>query len=234
MPVIFCRQKQWRYYFQEVWKQQVTGAKLRETSEEARSYAMGNKSLAALFVHSPAGELQRQIRSWLAESFDFLSLTGEGGGGGNGGSTLEALATAIMDGWMAGLGVPQRPSTDALGQLLSDYTKRVYTSQLQHLKVQYYPPVENTKQSAFKSERSESNEELGWVEFAEEARWIFRMWQQHWQPRRLKTLRRFPNCVELLSQWSTKDERLLVSDLFVFHQSLCRTEICIHQDHVML
>ena len=36
---------------------------------------------------------------------------------------------------MSGLGVPQRPSTDALGQLLSDYAKRVYTVQLQHLKV---------------------------------------------------------------------------------------------------
>lgn len=36
---------------------------------------------------------------------------------------------------MSGLGVAQRPSTDALGQLLSDYTKLVYTRQLQHLKV---------------------------------------------------------------------------------------------------
>jgi hypothetical protein len=36
---------------------------------------------------------------------------------------------------MAGLGTAQPPSTDALGQLLSEYAKRVYTSQLQHLKV---------------------------------------------------------------------------------------------------
>lgn len=36
---------------------------------------------------------------------------------------------------MAGLGAALPPSTDALGQLLSEYTKRVYTSQLQHLKV---------------------------------------------------------------------------------------------------
>lgn len=36
---------------------------------------------------------------------------------------------------MAGLGTAQPPSTDALGQLLSEYTKRVYSSQLQHLKV---------------------------------------------------------------------------------------------------
>jgi len=35
---------------------------------------------------------------------------------------------------MAGLGTAQPPTTDALGQLLSEYTKRVYTSQLQHLK----------------------------------------------------------------------------------------------------
>jgi len=41
-----------------------------------------------------------------------------------------------MDGWMAGLGAAQLPNTDALGQLLSEYTKRIYTSQLQHLKVQ--------------------------------------------------------------------------------------------------
>jgi hypothetical protein len=36
---------------------------------------------------------------------------------------------------MAGLGTAQPPTTDALGQLLSEYTKRLYTSQLQHLKV---------------------------------------------------------------------------------------------------
>lgn len=36
---------------------------------------------------------------------------------------------------MAGLGAALPPSTDALGQLLSEYAKRVYTSQLQHLKV---------------------------------------------------------------------------------------------------
>lgn len=54
---------------------------------------------------------------------------------GNSTSQLELLSTAIMDGWMAGLGTAQFPSTDALGQLLSEYTKRVYSSQLQHLKV---------------------------------------------------------------------------------------------------
>nr|AMS24254.1 kinesin 14-V protein [Marsilea vestita] len=118
---------------QETWRQHVTGGKLRETTEEARNYAIGNKALAALFVHTPAGELQRQIRSWLAENFDFLSLSGGDGVNGTAGQ-LELLSTAIMDGWMSGLGVPQRPSTDALGQLLSDYTKRMYTSQLQHLK----------------------------------------------------------------------------------------------------
>lgn len=36
---------------------------------------------------------------------------------------------------MAGLGAAQHPHTDALGLLLSEYTKRVYASQLQHLKV---------------------------------------------------------------------------------------------------
>ncbi|KAL2636418.1 hypothetical protein R1flu_007897 [Riccia fluitans] len=110
--------------------QTLTGSKLRETSEDARYYAIGNKALAALFVHTPAGELQRQIRAWLAQNIDPLaSPNGEAVE-----AQLESLSTAIMDGWMSGLGVPQRPSTDALGQLLSDYTKLVYTSELQHLK----------------------------------------------------------------------------------------------------
>ncbi|XP_042037829.1 kinesin-like protein KIN-14A isoform X2 [Salvia splendens] len=39
-----------------------------------------------------------------------------------------------MDGWMAGLGAAQPPTTDALGQLLSEYARCLYTSQLQHLK----------------------------------------------------------------------------------------------------
>lgn len=111
----------------------MTGGKLREITEEAKSFAIGNKALAALFVHTPAGELQRQIRSWLAENFEFLSITGDDGVGGTTGQ-LELLSTAVMDGWMAGLGAARPPTTDALGQLLSEYAKRVYTSQLQHLK----------------------------------------------------------------------------------------------------
>ncbi|XP_050204784.1 kinesin-like protein KIN-14A isoform X2 [Mercurialis annua] len=118
---------------QDMWRQQVTGGKLREIQEEAKGFAIGNKALAALFVHTPAGELQRQIRSWLAENFEFLSVSGDDASGGNTGQ-LELLSTAIMDGWMAGLGAAMPPSTDALGQLLSEYAKRVYTSQLQHLK----------------------------------------------------------------------------------------------------
>ncbi|EFJ11401.1 hypothetical protein SELMODRAFT_447004 [Selaginella moellendorffii] len=118
---------------QETWKQHLTGAKLREMNEEARNYAIGNKKLAALFVHTPAGELQREIRGWLAENFEFLSLTGADNASGALGQ-LELLSTAIMDGWMAGLGIPTRPTTDALGQLFSEYTKHVYMSQLQHLK----------------------------------------------------------------------------------------------------
>ncbi|XXG40488.1 hypothetical protein AAC387_Pa01g1192 [Persea americana] len=118
---------------QETWRQHVTGGKLREIIEEAKSFSIGNKALAALFVHTPAGELQRQIRSWLAENFEFLSVTGSDAVGGATGQ-LELLSTAIMDGWMAGLGAAQPPCTDALGQLLSEYAKRVYTSQLQHLK----------------------------------------------------------------------------------------------------
>ncbi|GJN00324.1 hypothetical protein PR202_ga17748 [Eleusine coracana subsp. coracana] len=118
---------------EETWRQHVTGGKLREITEEAKAFSIGNKALAALFVHTPAGELQRQIRAWLAENFDFLSVTGGDIAGGATGQ-LELLSTAIMDGWMAGLGTAQPPTTDALGQLLSEYTKRVYTSQLQHLK----------------------------------------------------------------------------------------------------
>ncbi|XP_068636720.1 kinesin-like protein KIN-14L isoform X3 [Aristolochia californica] len=118
---------------EETWKQHVTGGKLREVTEEAKSFSVGNKALAALFVHTPAGELQRQIRSWLAENFEFLSVTGGDGIGGASGQ-LDLLSTAIMDGWMAGLGAAMPPNTDALGQLLSEYSKRVYTSQLQHLK----------------------------------------------------------------------------------------------------
>ncbi|KAL3036689.1 hypothetical protein AAZX31_01G023000 [Glycine max] len=119
--------------FKETWRQQVTGGKLREISEEAKNFAIGNKALAALFVHTPAGELQRQIRSWLAEKFDFLSVMGNDAPGGTTGQ-LELISTAIMDGWMAGLGSALPPQTDALGQLLFEYSKRVYTSQLQHLK----------------------------------------------------------------------------------------------------
>ncbi|KAM7262173.1 hypothetical protein ACFE04_021250 [Oxalis oulophora] len=118
---------------EDIWRQQVTGGKLREITDEAKSYAVGNKALAALFVHTPAGELQRQIRTWLAENFDFLSVTGDDASGGAMGQ-LELLSTAIMDGWMAGLGAALPPNTDALGQLLTEYTKRVYNSQLQHLK----------------------------------------------------------------------------------------------------
>lgn len=118
---------------EETWRQHVTGGKLREITEDAKSFAIGNKALAALFVHTPAGELQRQIRSWLAENFEFLSVTGDDTIGGTAGQ-LELLSTAIMDGWMAGLGAALPPNTDALGQLLSEYAKRVYNSQLQHLK----------------------------------------------------------------------------------------------------
>ncbi|XP_013628867.1 PREDICTED: kinesin-like protein KCA1 isoform X2 [Brassica oleracea var. oleracea] len=118
---------------QDSGRQQVTGVKLREMQDEAKSFAIGNKSLAALFVHTPAGELQRQIRLWLAENFEFLSVTADDVSGGTTGQ-LELLSTAIMDGWMAGLGAAVPPHTDALGRLLSEYAKRVYTSQMQHMK----------------------------------------------------------------------------------------------------
>ncbi|GER47133.1 kinesin like protein for actin based chloroplast movement 2 [Striga asiatica] len=117
---------------QDTWSKLITGGKLREITEDAKSFAIGNKALAAIFVHTPAGELQRQIRNWLADNFDFLSVADDTVAGSTG--QLELLSTAIMDGWMAGLGAAQPPNTDALGQLLSEYGRRVYTSQLQHLK----------------------------------------------------------------------------------------------------
>ncbi|KAH0777806.1 hypothetical protein KY290_009217 [Solanum tuberosum] len=117
----------------DILRQQVTGGKLGEITEEAKSFAVGNRGLASLLVHTPAGEIQRQIRNWLAENFDFLSVTDDTVGGATG--QLELLSTAIMDGWMAGLGSAMPPSTDALGQLLSEYAKRVNNSQLQNLKV---------------------------------------------------------------------------------------------------
>lgn len=112
----------------------MTGGKLREITEEGKHFAVGNKALAALVVHTPTGELLRQIRAWLADNFEFLSVAADDASGGPTGQ-LELLSTAIMDGWMAGLGAATPPSTDALGQLLGEYAKRVYNSQLQHLKV---------------------------------------------------------------------------------------------------
>lgn len=40
---------------QDGWRQHVTGGKLKDTTDEARTFAIGNKSLASLFVHTPAG-----------------------------------------------------------------------------------------------------------------------------------------------------------------------------------
>ncbi|KAG6394741.1 hypothetical protein SASPL_145331 [Salvia splendens] len=108
----------------------IAGGKLKEITEEAKIYSIGKKALAALFVHTPAGALQRQIRNWLVENFDFLSIADDMAAGATG--QLEILSTAIMDGWMAGLGATQPPTTDALGQL-SEYARYLYTSQLQHL-----------------------------------------------------------------------------------------------------
>ncbi|KAI3995489.1 hypothetical protein MKX01_007291 [Papaver californicum] len=118
---------------QETWRQHVTGGKLREITEEAKSFTIGNKGILALFVHTPASELQSQIRAWLAENFKFLSVTGGDGMSGTAGQ-LELLSKVIMDGWMAGLGAALPHNTNALGQLLSEYSKRVYISQLQHMK----------------------------------------------------------------------------------------------------
>ncbi|KAG6403388.1 hypothetical protein SASPL_135606 [Salvia splendens] len=114
----------------ETWRQHIAGGKLKEITEEAKIYSIGKKALAALFVHTPAGALQRQIRNWLVENFDFLSIADDMAAGAAG--QLEILSTVIMDGWIAGLGAAQPPTTDALGQL-SEYARYLYTSQLQHL-----------------------------------------------------------------------------------------------------
>ncbi|KAG6394737.1 hypothetical protein SASPL_145327 [Salvia splendens] len=64
---------------------------------------------------------------WLGTKFKVQNDMAAGATG-----QLEILSTAIMDGWMAGLGAAQPPTTDALGQL-SEYARYLYTSQLQHL-----------------------------------------------------------------------------------------------------
>ncbi|KAG6424578.1 hypothetical protein SASPL_114996 [Salvia splendens] len=114
----------------ETWRRHIAGGKLKEITEEAKIYSIGKKALAALFVHTPAGALQRQIRNWLVENFDFLSIADDMAAGATG--QLEILSTTIMNGWMVGLGAAQPPTTDALGQL-SEYARYLYTSQLQHL-----------------------------------------------------------------------------------------------------
>lgn len=83
--------------------------------------------MAALFAHTLAGELTSRLRGWIADHFEFLSITGYNGGA----SETDVLTTAIMEGWMAGLGVTVLGSSDALGQLLSDYALKVYEAQLE-------------------------------------------------------------------------------------------------------
>ena len=63
---------------------------------------------------------------------EFLSISGDDSVGGMIGQ-LEPLLIAIMEGWTARLGVAITPSTIAFGQLLYEYLKRVYASQLLHL-----------------------------------------------------------------------------------------------------
>ncbi|GKE12407.1 kinesin-like protein KIN-14B, partial [Tanacetum coccineum] len=92
-------------------------AKLREITDDAKAFTTRNRALAALFVYTPAGELQRQIRSWLAMNFDFLSVTGVDVVGGVTGQ-LELLSTAIMDGWMVGLGATMPPITVSLDDIV--------------------------------------------------------------------------------------------------------------------
>ena len=43
-------------FIQDSGRPHVTGGKLKETTDEARAFAIGNKSLASLFVHTPAGK----------------------------------------------------------------------------------------------------------------------------------------------------------------------------------
>ena len=51
--VLICNTQNWNV--QESWRQHVISAKLREITDDAKTFATGNK---ALFVHTPAGELQ--------------------------------------------------------------------------------------------------------------------------------------------------------------------------------
>ncbi|GAQ85314.1 Kinesin [Klebsormidium nitens] len=103
--------------------------KAEQVKQDARIYATGNKAMAALFAHTLAGELTSRLRSWIADHFEFLNITGFNGQP----SETDVLTAAIMEGWMAGLGVTVLGSSDALGQLLSDYALKVYEAQLEHL-----------------------------------------------------------------------------------------------------
>ena len=80
-----------------------------------------------MFAHTLAGELTSRLRSWIADHFEFLNITGYNGQP----SETDVLTAAIMEGWMAGLGVTVLGSSDALGLLLSDYALRVYEAQLE-------------------------------------------------------------------------------------------------------
>jgi hypothetical protein len=47
----------------------VSEAKLKETTEEARAFAIGNTSLASLFVHTPAGKTSFHIMNLFPFAF---------------------------------------------------------------------------------------------------------------------------------------------------------------------
>ncbi|KAG6387311.1 hypothetical protein SASPL_152498 [Salvia splendens] len=85
-----------------------------------RSY---NQLSKATNPHSGWAILTLSIRS-KATINDFLSIADDTAAGATG--QLELLSTAIMDGWMAGLGAAQPPTTDALGQLLSEYARLMW------------------------------------------------------------------------------------------------------------
>ncbi|GBG67038.1 hypothetical protein CBR_g78819 [Chara braunii] len=116
----------------DTWRQHALEGRMKDINDEARKFAVGNISLAKLFAHMQQIDIQHKIRDWLAENYDFL--THEPVSDGSAVNQLDLFRTAIFDGWMTGLGVPQTPNTDALGQLLLDYTKKVYEAHLEQLK----------------------------------------------------------------------------------------------------
>ncbi|GBG60575.1 hypothetical protein CBR_g8597 [Chara braunii] len=118
------------------WEQSCMFNRLVKLRDQARNFALGNKRLAALVAHTQTCDLIQQIQAWISHSFDMRMCSSPHAEEQRSyRCDAELLASAIYDGFLTGLGVPQKlgagvavgAGTDALGQLLWDYTKAVYS-----------------------------------------------------------------------------------------------------------